>query len=1239
MTNLFFSSYDQHLQWTMALGLSLLLQTGLVIGFGLLAARILRHQGAALQSAILRTTLLATLFCPIASWFLASAGISGFRIDLASHNQNTNPRPVVAPTSPEDATIVQQAGPTTINEAPPFPDTTTVQFPTPVIPMLGQDSPVEPTTSPPTDPPFGAIETRAWQPGVDSPDHRSRWRTSYRIVIVIWSLMSSLLLARLVIANLVMWRLRSESGPAPAEILRECQSIAIQMGITAPPVLINASLSSPCLTGLWRPTIMLPAELQPLGLHVLAHELAHLKRGDCGWSLIGHLLTALVPWQPLAWWLARRLEQIADEVCDDYVVAHNFDRVSYARELLAIAERFPASWSTTTTAVGIADYKSCLGRRVQRILDGARNVSFQTKRTPLVFVIVAAACATMLASLLGASANEKPSRDDASNEHAAAAPKANDAAETVMVTGTVLTPDGTPAVGATVRALHRVSPELRPLLPADFVPTLYETQTNTEGQFSISVSRDAVTDHRIPLNQRSQSGNSIQFAAALRGFGVAWKELSDLEANQDVTLNLVDNSPLRGQILDPAGRPLKGVQLSLNEVYDIPADTSLVTWWATAEYYELPFVKIHPRRPRSAPARLLGMQAPVTSDANGCIELHGLGANRGVVLTLRGENIAIHNFVALSRDLKQEEQTNLSSRMHIPTYGQDFTLTTAPSRSIDGVIVDSRTGEPLSGVQVDYHIPGNPIANRARLAPTVTSDRMGHFRLTGIPRLPEALLCLRPNHERPYLPRRIPVTDFDERKSTAMSIELHQGIWISGRVVDKVTREPVSGVSMHYLPYEDNTFAIPLPEFAGDDPPDLILEQYLTDFDGRYRLVGLPGPAVIGANKDRANYIPGTGFQALRQEERHLQHLLKTWPNPKRPSRDWPLSLHEINPTLAQPNVEANLELDPGLHLTLRIVDEAGSLVEGATFFGLDKTLTIKGNAVRTIEHMPRGTILDLLVQHHERSIGATIQIEPRETLNEATIRLLPLATVTGRLLHADRPMPDLTIRVFRKSKDLNERWLPTTFITDRDGRFRCELVPGGNYHLVAEGPGIIGNFARITKDVVTADEPLDLGDLKLGLYGTFESVASATIEGDAPQPAIPTYDFEGQVIGPYGHPVHHARIFIGSTRLFSRDTDQLDLHAITDKDGCFQFSLPASDNGRSYETAELIAAAKEFGFVTVPAIACETTGKLREKLPETARATLEKRFPKTPRVLYLRANERPLNRSFMKKEQFDLEP
>lgn len=114
-----------------------------------------------------------------------------------------------------------------------------------------------------------------------------------------------------------------------------------------PRVLVVPGLPSPLVTGLLRPVVLVPAEtiggLTGDELHMtLAHEMAHIARGDLWLGLVPAVARRLFFFHPAAW-LAEREYAIAREAaCDEIVLGHGADAYLYGRLLLQVATRRPS---------------------------------------------------------------------------------------------------------------------------------------------------------------------------------------------------------------------------------------------------------------------------------------------------------------------------------------------------------------------------------------------------------------------------------------------------------------------------------------------------------------------------------------------------------------------------------------------------------------------------------------------------------------------------------------------------------------------------------------------------------------------------------------------------------------------------------------------------------------------------------------------------------------------------------
>jgi Tol biopolymer transport system component len=123
-----------------------------------------------------------------------------------------------------------------------------------------------------------------------------------------------------------------------------------------------------------------------------------LARNDCFWKLLVQLGWAFYFLQPLYWILARRIEESAEEVCDNYVLVHGGDRHAYAQQLVDFSEQLYVSPRDARVGIGMVAFRTLLGRRVVRLLDPERSLALRASR-PLVSGL---ACASLIAASFAA---------------------------------------------------------------------------------------------------------------------------------------------------------------------------------------------------------------------------------------------------------------------------------------------------------------------------------------------------------------------------------------------------------------------------------------------------------------------------------------------------------------------------------------------------------------------------------------------------------------------------------------------------------------------------------------------------------------------------------------------------------------------------------------------------------------------------------------------------------------------
>ena len=130
----------------------------------------------------------------------------------------------------------------------------------------------------------------------------------------------------------------------------------------------DARPNSPCLMGLWRPTILLPAQCEADSRaelpSILAHELAHLKAGDLAWNALFHGLSILLWVHPLVWRVriahADACDAVSDAIAADYVG----DTSHYARILARLTLRVTSAEITMGLSMA---RKSDTRRRIEAV--------------------------------------------------------------------------------------------------------------------------------------------------------------------------------------------------------------------------------------------------------------------------------------------------------------------------------------------------------------------------------------------------------------------------------------------------------------------------------------------------------------------------------------------------------------------------------------------------------------------------------------------------------------------------------------------------------------------------------------------------------------------------------------------------------------------------------------------------------------------------------------------------------
>jgi beta-lactamase regulating signal transducer with metallopeptidase domain len=167
-----------------------------------------------------------------------------------------------------------------------------------------------------------------------------------------------------------------QARPAPPDVQEQARRLAVLLRLRrCPPVAFVSAPLSPMLWALGlSPLLLLPSELWPRLEKeqqdtLLAHELAHLRRGDHWVRRLEFVVLGLYWWQPVVWWARRRLQEAEEECCDGIVIAVLPDAASaYASALVETVAFLSQSRPSAIVGASGAGQVPLLKRRLIMIL-------------------------------------------------------------------------------------------------------------------------------------------------------------------------------------------------------------------------------------------------------------------------------------------------------------------------------------------------------------------------------------------------------------------------------------------------------------------------------------------------------------------------------------------------------------------------------------------------------------------------------------------------------------------------------------------------------------------------------------------------------------------------------------------------------------------------------------------------------------------------------------------------------
>ncbi len=319
--------------------------------------------------------------------------------------------------------------------------------------------------------------------------------------------------------------------------------------------------------------------------------------------------------------------------------------------------------------------------------------------------------------------------------------------------------------------------------------------------------------------------------------GAVWVRIPAGGKTDDLTLRLViDDAPISGQVIDLEGKPVEGATVSVSEIKAAPNE-DIGPWLKAVKEDTGDYLGIEgellSRWTSAVPAK-------VTTDAEGRFRITGIGRNRLVQARVDGPTIAIQRLRILTRP----GETILfrgSNGLGTTYYPANFRYAAGPTRPIVGVIRDKDTRAPLANIKVrSDKVSPEPFIN-VNIVETRT-DAQGRYRLTGLPKgAGNRILIVPDGSDRPYVVSARDVPDTPGLDPVTVDVELKRGVWITGKVTDKVTGQPIPGANVEYHTFYSNPNHSDYGGFAGS----IVWHFVQTKDDGTYRVGGMPGPGLV----------------------------------------------------------------------------------------------------------------------------------------------------------------------------------------------------------------------------------------------------------------------------------------------------------------------------------------------------------------------------------------------------------
>jgi beta-lactamase regulating signal transducer with metallopeptidase domain/protocatechuate 3,4-dioxygenase beta subunit len=547
-------------------------------------------------------------------------------------------------------------------------------------------------------------------------------------------------------------------------------------------LLIGPNDTVPCSFGLLRPVVVVPntliAEPSEDLDRVLAHELAHHRRGDL-WVNVAQLGLFIVWWfNPLYWLLHRSLRTVREDCCDDLLLAKGIASPGdYCDTILRVASD-QKSTGPLAIASSMADYPHPLEKRFRRIMDGSLRRSVRLGWLGLTAVVVLAA--VLLPGARGLAEPEKEALPEAEVKQAESVDEVPEPEETKS--------NDTPRLGEPRTVVGRVVDESgEPVAGAKIWLPIYDStataKTDDRGFFRLEVPTELL---RLRMLHRQFTHVWAYAPDYSVGIASAYDALFD-EQGEPMLLQLATESQTAITVVTPDGSPAAGATV---EPYRCLATTTSML----------------------VPDELAAILR-TTTDESGCTQLSAIVPHSTGSLAITTEQSGCQ--------LIQPDADRLGN--------EPWRIELRPVGKVVGQIACDDF-ESVAGVRLALRTYGDPKPPYTTIPPHVTegyarvlTDDQGRFTVEhmAVGRLRLYGTLANEGRSRLWIPDWYHVTEGD---ATDVKLEARVGVPVTGTVVEEETKRPIQGAHVRLSPYgrTQGTYAT-------------------TDEHGRYSTYAVPG--------------------------------------------------------------------------------------------------------------------------------------------------------------------------------------------------------------------------------------------------------------------------------------------------------------------------------------------------------------------------------------------------------------